>query len=115
MKCNGGSASPGDVVSAMFEGQLVVGELLICVGITFTNQKPILVAIIAKWDPQVGPPLASSDKVDDYYVEYLVPLDADRIKVDVNSALDTVFTHRKADDGRSCMVCLPHECRLNRS
>ena len=108
VKCNGGCAHSGDVVSARHEGRLVLGELLINVGIHLPGDQPIIFAFIAKWAPIVEP--LSSLPEDAYFVNY-VPSNAAVIKVDVSMDLDTVFSYRMADDGNSCMVILPYECR----
>ncbi len=110
LKCNGGSASSGDVVSCLVDGVLHAGELLCTVGVRVEGGDASLWSCIALWDTATTAPLFKTDRAigwwtmtvwDDYIVK--VP----------TSDIDTVFTYRMSSDKKSCMLYLPYEVREN--
>ena len=85
-----------------------VGELLICVGITFDNEPTTIFAIISEWSFFEGPQPTATE---DLYFTFCIPSDDVSLKVNVDTDLDTVLAYRMADDRSSCMLVLPYECR----
>ena len=108
VKCNGGCAKSGDVVSFKVGEQMHMGELLISVGIHLDGQEPIIYANIAKWAVVKGPP---STTPEDLCCLECLPKEDEIVKVDVRLDLDTVSSYRMADDRSSCMLLLLYECR----
>jgi hypothetical protein len=98
LKVNGGQASSGDVVSALHDGTVIVGELLLSVGVEGT-----LYSFVSAWQlVDEGAAVAGWGKYrvrDDAYV---------RLQT---SSLDTVFTYAKSSDGSVAHVYFPIEVR----
>ena len=109
VKCNGGNARAGDVVSVMYEGQMQVGELKVTVGIEH-NDRRVLISMVEVWDPL---PNVDTEEADLYFASYK-PSKGRIIKVDTETSLDTVFAYMMADARSSCVVCLPYELRRRR-
>ena len=98
LKVNGGQASAGDVVSALHDGTMIVGELLLSVGVDDT-----LFSFVSTWQ------LVDEDAPDAGWSKY-------RVRDDVyvrlpTSSLDTVFTYAKSSDGSIAHLFLPFEVR----
>jgi hypothetical protein len=91
LKLHGGTASTRDIISFAFEGRLEVGRLMLTVGM-ICGSLAMLYALVEKWE----------------FVNLRVRNDV--VKV-LASDLDTIFTHRMADDGESCAIWIPHELR----
>ena len=98
LKCNGGSCSPGDVVSFFHDGRLQLGQLLICVGINDQAD-----AVIARW-AQAGV-VRDTTKWATYTVS-----GNDVVKVPAAS-IDTVFIWKLDANQQSCLVYFPFEVR----
>lgn len=95
LKCNGGQVSAGDVVSALHDGNMIVGELLLSVGVDGT-----LYSFVSTWelvDEDAG--WAKCRVRNDAYVKLQT------------SSLDTVFTYCKSSDGSVAHLYLPYEVR----
>jgi len=98
--CNGGQVCTGDIVSCLVDGAVQLGELLLTVGVKGSGTH----SIISLWqvDGAIEPAQAwVKFKVSDEHV----------VKVNTADSVDTVYTHRMADDRRSCAVYLPPEVR----
>jgi hypothetical protein len=98
--CNGGQVCTGDIVSCLVDGAVQLGELLLTVGVKGSGTH----SIISLWqvDGAIEPAQAwVKFKVSDEHV----------VKVNTEDSVDTVYTHRMADDRRSCAVYLPPEVR----
>jgi len=99
LKCNGGQASAGDVVSCLVEGKIEIGELLMTVGVV-EGSVATLWSILSLWKPRHTDEVAwATYWVDDHVV-----------KVHTKN-IDTVCTYRMCDDRQSCAVHLPYELR----
>ena len=96
LKCNGGQASPGDVVSfRLADGIMRVGELLISIGV-----RDKLYSVASIWP---------HSSVDNGWLA-CVASDEHRVKFGTES-LDTVFTYVRSGGGPSACLYLPFEVR----
>ena len=98
LKCNGGSCSPGDVISFFFENRIQLGQLLMMVAVGDQAH-----SLIARWTP-IGQLQAKS-----HWATYKV-VDNDVQKVPT-SCIDTVFIWMLSEDRKQCLVYLPAEIR----
>ena len=96
VKCNGGQASAGDVVSCLVEGTIEIGKLLMTVGVE--NE---LVSVFSLWE-------RSNMDTDMTWMTLFVKDNV--VKVQTKN-IDTVCTYRMSGDGNSCVVHLPYELR----
>ena len=88
----------------MVDGEVQLGELLLTVGVKGSGTHSGTHSIISLWqvDGAIEPAQAwVKFKVSDEHV----------VKVNTADSVDTVYTHRMADDRRSCAVYLPPEVR----
>ena len=100
IKCNGGQADAGDVVSFLFEGSMEICELLVTVGVS-EGSVATLWSIISLWRHQ-------SNESDMSWWTFLV---SDNVVKVATRHVDTVCTYRMSDDRQSCVVHLPYELR----
>ena len=99
IRCNGGQASGGDVVSYLFEGNIEIGELCMSVGVV-EGSAATMWSMIVVWKPlHIDQVAWAAYRVDDRVVKVCM------------ANIDTVCTYRMSDDRRSCTVHLPHELR----
>ena len=96
IKCNGGEASAGDVVSCLVDGTVEIGELLMTVGV-----EAELWSVFSFWEH-------SNMDADMTWATYLVKDNV--VKVQTKD-IDTVCIYRMSGDGNSCVVHLPYELR----
>ena len=96
IKCNGGQASGGDVVSCLVEGSIEIGELLMTVGM-----ESELWSVFSLWEH-------SNIDADMTWRTYLVKDNVVKVQT---KHIDTVCTYRMSGDGKSCVVHLPYELR----
>ena len=101
--CNGGQVSPGDVVSCLVGGEMQLGELLLTVGVDGLGTH----SLIALWQRD------GAMQADQAWAKFLVS-DERVAKVSTADSVDTVFTHRMADDRKSCAIYLPPEVRATK-
>ena len=107
LKCNGGSASSGDVVSCLVDGAIHAGELLCTVGLRAEGGDASLWSCVALWDTAVSAPSFTADKAIGWWT---MNVSDDRVAKVPASNIDTVFT---SNDKKSCLVYLPYEVREN--
>lgn len=98
--CNGGSCSPGDVITFLQDGEVRIGQLLLSVGVKGRDHSD---SFIARWK-RAGP-LSVGSK----WCTYNISGD-DVIKVRTE-CIDTVLLWQLAADAASCAVYLPLEIR----
>ena len=106
IKCNGGQANAGDVVSFWNRhDELKVGELLQTVGVQQRGE-PKLYCLVAQWSQ------LPTDEVDRGFKDTAVfkVSDEHRVKIDAEY-LDMVFIFSMASDKQGCTICLPYERR----
>jgi len=96
IKCNGGQASGGDVVSCLVEGTIEIGELLMTVGV-----ETELWSVFSFWE-------RISLDADMTWATYLVKDSVCKVQT---KNIDTVCTYRMSGDGNTCVVHLPCEMR----
>ena len=101
INCNGGSCSPGDVVTFLKDG-IQVGQLLVSVALKKTDGW-VTETIIARWK------LQDTLRAGAKWATYAITGD-DVVKVPT-SCIDTVCTWALAADKASCRVYLPSEIR----
>lgn len=99
--CNGGAAHAGDVVSCLNDGSLMLGELLVNVGIV-ASDKSVAYSLISVWQPDPA--------YNDTFSGKFIVSRENVVKVETKF-IDTVFTYRKSEDGKSAVVLFPHEVR----
>ena len=99
--CNEGAAHAGDVVSCLNDGSLMLGELLVNVGIT-ASDKSVAYSLISVWQPDPA--------YNDTHSGKFIVSRENVVKVETKF-IDTVFTYRKSEDGKSAVVLFPHEVR----
>jgi len=100
VSCNGGSCSPGDVISFRDGDAPRVGELLCIVGVERVGTHSLF-AIVCVWERGA---MESRN-----WLTFQVS-DSDVRQVD-GQCVDTVLTYRMASDRSSCVVYLPYELR----
>ena len=98
---NGGAINAGDVVSVVVNGQTMLGELIMSVGI---NRPPKNEAycIVSLWQ---------HDPASAHIAWRRYTVSRDNIVVQPLTSLDTVFTYRMSADRRSAQVYMPLEVR----
>ena len=101
INCNGGSCSPGDVVTFLKDG-IQVGQLLVSVAFK-NNDGWVTETIIARWK------LKDKLRAGATWATYTITGD-DVVKVPTSS-IDTVLIWALANDKASCSVYLPAEIR----
>ena len=103
LKLNGGNCKLNDVVSFEWESGMAVGRLLLCVGVVHGSHSE-LIAFIEKWH--------HLDSSTDRSLQTFGVREDDVVKVPAK-CLDTVFTHRMAESGKSSSLWCPLECRAH--
>lgn len=99
---NGGRICTGDVVSCLHDGRVQLGELLVAVGVHGPGDSHDLFAVVSFWQ-------AAAMDDDCTWQKWLTS--KEHVAVLPLAKVDTVFTHRMASDGQSCIVFLPFEVR----